>query len=142
MTTKTEKDYCQCGKDVPRTWFGTCEVCKKEYLFPHGRPLVTHPKPFEECKKILRDEVERQVKLWGHVSRDRRDLWDNIWHLLLDGEFCSIHKGYFLMGCGIFCGPHLYGMITLYFTSAGGAVLWRKLNYRNAQYDLDVCEKK
>jgi len=142
MTTKTEKDYCQCGRDVPRNWFGTCEVCKKEYLFPYSRPLVTHPKPFAVCEKILRDGVERETKLWGYISLSRRDLWDGIWHQLLDAEFCSIHSGFFLMGCSIFCGPRLYGMMELYFTSVEGASLWRELNYGNAQYDLDVCEKK
>jgi len=142
MTAKTKEDYCQCGDDVPITWFGTCESCGLKLGAPRGRPYVTHPKPFEECEKILRDEVSRELKLWGYVSQSHRDIWDKLWRQLIDAEFCSIHNGFFLMGCSIFCGPRLYGMIELYFTSARGAALWRELNYKNAQYGLDMCEKK
>jgi len=141
MTTKTKEDYCQCGDDVPRTWFGTCESCGLKLYALRGRPYVTHPKPFEECEKILRDEVERETKLWGYVNLDLKD-WRDIWRRLLDAEFCSIRNGFFLMGCGIFCGPRLCGMVELYFTSAEGAALWKELDYKNALYGLDVCEKK
>ena len=141
MVTKPKEDWCQCGDDIPITHLGTCEECGKKYLFPRGRKYVTHPMPFEEAKKMVEQEANRQKKLWGYISWDN-SVWRGIFDRLMDGEFFNIHSGYFLMGCGIFCNPRLYHMMELYFNDRRGAEFWRELKFSGALYTLDICEKK
>lgn len=141
MTTKTKEDWCQCGDDVPTTWLGTCEQCGKKYLFPGKRKRVLHPLLFDKASEILVDIVKqnKECQSWRGISDER---WTEAFHKLLDADFLSIKKGFFLMGCGVFCNPRLYHMCELYFTSKEGAELWKKLKYSGAMYTLDVCEKK
>lgn len=141
MTTKSKEDYCQCSDDVPITHLGTCEGCGKKYSSPRGREYVTHSMPFEEAKKLVEEEATQQKKMWGYINWDD-DSWRDIFDKLVDGEFFNIYRGYFLMGCGIFCNPRLYGMVELYFNDIRGAEFWIELNYKNALYNLDICEKK
>ena len=142
MTTKLDReDYCKCSDDVPITWTGTCEQCGVKYLFPRGRPKATHPLPFDVAKQVLIDLMQKSRE-WPNWRGLPEKYWREAFHKLLDAEFLSIHKGFFLLGCGVFCNPRLYDMLELYFTDRRGAELWKELKYSKALYALDVCEKE
>lgn len=138
---KMEEKYCQCSDVAPITWFDTCEVCGKRYMFPGRRKTVIHQQPYKYGEKLLIDFCEESKRRRGYISTEHGD-WYELSHKLLDAGFVSIYGGYFLMGYGLFCNPRLCTDVELYFTDKRGAKLWKKLDYSGALYAVEVCYKR
>ncbi len=140
MTTRDAIDWCDCGKDVPILWAGTCTKCGRQYMFPQGRPQGAAPLTDKRCRQILEETLEEE-KRYGYRGMERRDWAEKCWYKLLDAGYLSVDKGFFLLGAGVFCGPRLSGLSTMFFKKERAAKHWQKLKYANVLYDIYVCEK-